>query len=206
MFLDISEYKIGAYVDEQYDDLPCHLVDFRRHLKPTIALQKDVTINQSDMRPIEAVYSYLGVEVAKLRWTFSVDANNLMTHRKQEICYILNDGTDGDWFIKEDQAFDINRQDHRNLVVSERETSRHSLINDIKIVVIGMLQSTRPAENPYELGGALIQLHSSSIDAYTQTGSSDFADAITNDSITVWLDDVIDGQGTTIRDYVLSRL
>lgn len=206
MFLDIENYKISQYVDPQYDDLPCHLIDFKRHLIPTVALSKRVSIDEVSMRPIQAVYSYAGEDLVKLKWTFSVDAMNLMTHRKREICYVLNDGTYGDWFCIEDQSFDMNLPHQRNQVIAERETSRHALINDIKTVLLGILQVTQPTENPIELGGQMIKEYSSEIDSFVQTGSDQFKTAVINDITFAWLNDIIDSNGTTIRMYILSRL
>jgi len=203
---NIQEYKIYIHVKETYLGNDADEVDFRRHLLPDIALQKDVTFDQITMRPTLAEYSYNGQLLVKIKWTFEVDSANLMTRRIQEICYIKMDGTEGPWFIKEDQSFDINRQDQRNEMVRERETSRSALINDVKIVVLGMLQQTRPTENPYTLGGSLISTHSSSIDAFIQTGAATFKEAITSDTTLGFLDDVIAPNGTTIRMYILSRL
>jgi len=204
---EISEYRIGSLVAEAFDDWSYFSVDFKRHLRPEFALTKEVDFDLATFRPQIASYYHNGVLMAQLRWVFKTDANNLVTLRREEISYTLLDGSQGPWFTIKNQIYNIARSDHRSQMVQERERTRRDLINDISIIVFGVLPVIRPGQDPNQLGGELFDRYSSQLNAFYKTGGDFFKAAIQNDTLSDWLDEPFPQEPSIdVRTYVISRL
>jgi len=98
--MEINQFKIFDIVSSHKDDASYWHIDFKRDLKPDKALSKTVTFAING-RPQASTYTYNGVEMARIRWTFTNFPNSfLMMTRREEISYVLLDGTDGPWFLR----------------------------------------------------------------------------------------------------------
>lgn len=206
--MEINEFKLIDIVADHKDDAPYYSVDFRRDLQPDKALSKTVTFALNG-RPELATYTYNGVVMAKLRWTFVNGTDSyFMENRKEEISYTLLDGTDGPWFLVKDQHYDLSDTSHRDIVLDERVRGRKFILNDIKGIVMGALKqiySNKTEDEITEMGGSFWELHSSTLSTFVDTGSKLIVTAIATDNTTTWLQDFI-APGVTIGMYMQGRL
>jgi len=93
--------------------------------------------------------------------------------------------------------------------IKEGVRRRTNITDGIQIPVVGMLMATEgmTSTEALEAGSAMMDQYASEIQSYIQTPKlHSFQDAVTNDTDYLWLDNVIDGEGTTIRLYILDAL
>lgn len=215
---DRDVYRIYDLVDPRFQELPQHLIDFRRHLKEGITLEKDVTFAKNK-RPLIASYTYNdGVNppllVARLRWIFEDDTVGLMKRRTEEICYRKRGETEefGPYFVKLDQRWDIlNSEYHRQQVLQERVRARQAILEDVKLVVMQTLLAffpTKEIQEIYDEGGAFWSEHSNTLDAFVQVSSQRFRDVdlpATSNVTYPWLEAEV-APGVTLRAWIIDRL
>ncbi len=206
--MEINQFKIFDIVSSHKDDASYWHIDFKRDLKPDKALSKTVTFAING-RPQASTYTYNGVEMARIRWTFTNFPNSfLMMTRREEISYVLLDGTDGPWFLKDDQTYNLDDTSHRDKVLNERVLGRKFVLNDIKGIVMAALKDIyvdKSEDEITEMGGLFWEIHSSTLSSFVDTGSKLIVTAIGLDETTIWLSDLI-APGITIGQYMQSKL
>jgi hypothetical protein len=211
-------FRIYDLVDPRFVDLAPHLIDFRRHLKEGLSLQKDVVFAKNK-RPLYANYTYVYGEnppifVARLRWTFEDNAQGLMTRRVEEISYVQNGEGDvlGPYFTKLDQSFNIVASEyHRAQVLQERVQARQAILEDVKLVVMNVLTTAMPdapIQDVYNVGGAFWREHSNALDSFVQVSDQTFRDVELPAASSVtypWLEAEI-APSITLRAWIIDRL
>ena len=215
-----SEYKIAPYIDKPFTDEKINQVDFKRDLKSNIVLNKKV-IRIPNGRPLKSEY-YLDDELmAVIYFTFETNTSNLVTRRTETLKYIKsikNETTDlfedveGNSIKIKEKIYDLSNISDASLAVKERINSRSYLVESIMIFINGVLQQYHPDKSQYEI----ITMITSYWD-YSEKDRKDFVDlgleyweenliAMSNPAPAEysWLDYVIDGNGTTVKDYIIS--
>lgn len=209
---DIEEYLISALVDRAFNDYKYWHLDFRRHLKKEVALTKDVSFDVVG-RPIEALYTFNDVLYAKLKWTFiNLPNSNLMGSRKEEVLYILNNGSEGPTFTVKEDFYDIAASPyHKGIVLQERVKGRSFILDDLKGTVLGSLKAsnpTLPEMDVIEIGSEFFDTYSSELSTFKETGSKKIVTSTDTDTSLPWLDDDLTPEmpGYKIRDHIKAKL
>lgn len=85
---------------------------------------------------------------------------------------------------------------------------RTYIVDQMKIEIAYMISQTESVDllTAENMGKLLLKDYRDQIWDYKQGDTSDLIDAITNDSTHAWLDNVIDANGTTIRQYALDSI
>lgn len=204
-----SDYKITALIDEQFDDLTINLVDFKRHLRAEIVLDKTLT-RGLDGRPVQKDYFYSGTQYAKLIYTFVTNADNFVIERTESIYYIKNDDTDGIEVKISHRTYDPTNLGDVALMMQERTQARSFIIEEIKAFTAGVLQQA-PMTIPQIIALTIgfWNDHSGLMNEFIGLGYEGFKDAIAAIDTTVdytWLGTVWNVDGDTLQDYFVSRL
>jgi len=203
--LSPDQYKIYKYIPDYYryvlEDAPID-VDYVKGL--TIRLNP---IHKWDKGRIvetcwyaQASLDALGEEVGtdlivKEVFAYTLDAVGLARHRAQTITWILADDSEGDSKLREKV---YNNAASR----TEGRRRRRNVIDNMSIAVVGLLAATQYAG---DMAAAIAEgkLYMASVadetSMYVEDGASLLKDHITADATKTWLDQVIDGNGTTIR-------
>lgn len=93
--------------------------------------------------------------------------------------------------------------------ISEGVTRRQNIIDFMQIPLLGMLMQTIPCtySEAVDEGGLFFGQYVVEVETYKfSPRQQTLQTAITNDVTFAWLDNVIDGNGTTIRDYIVDQL
>ena len=210
----ISNYKISPYVDVNFTDSRIHLVDFKRHLKADVALTKK-TYRLPNGRPDKNEYYYNSVLMAKIYFIFETNENNLLTRRTEKLVYIKNDDTDGTEIIIKDKIYDITDVSDASLVVQERVIARTYIVDSLNIFILGVLGQYHPDKTQNELIMMVLPYWNdceSDRLLFIDLGLPNWKDSLGVIDLTnlpsdrAWLGYVIDGNGTTVRDYAYNVL
>lgn len=210
----ISNYKIAPYVDINFIDSRIHLVDFKKDLKPEVALTKK-TYRLPNGRPDYNEYYYNGELMAKIDFIFEANENNLLTRRTEKLYYIKNDGTDGISITIKDKIYDINDMSDASLIVQERVNARTYIVNSLNIFILGVLQQYHADKTQEELI-LMVMPYWNDCEAerimFIDLGLPNWKNSMAAIDITnlpddrTWLGYTIDENETTVRDYAYNIL
>lgn len=196
----ISPYRILNQVNMCFRNLPIENVDFKRHTKANIALDKSERKFNSNGRPDYFIYTLDGVNYAKrLVEIVSNSETNFMEKRTEKLAYYREDDSLGNYFIIKDKNYILGKD--TDLIMEERILSRKKIINDVKGLVVGALGlyygATKTYDENLHEATLFFKLHADNISLFIETGvsqkqdpsDSDYlVDAISNDASTVFLD------------------
>lgn len=203
-----QELRVMDYVDEKFATLPPSKIDFRRHLKENLYLQKSVTMLPNG-RPQVATYTLDGFLIAEIEFVFETNAFNFMTRRTEKLSYYKRNNTKSDQWVIADDFFDVANPYHLREMMKERSEARSMIFEEVKAFLNGILaQFYLPQGWTYgqilEVAGDFWVTYSSDIDAWINVGSPRFATNLTADTEFDFLDVVV-SEGVTVRQYVLTK-
>lgn len=211
MDLENSEnYKIFPYIDKTFNSNPITTVDFKRHLLPSVALNK-VTHKLLNGRPSEVEYHLNGELMARIRFIFVVNSANLVLSKTEVLEYTLLDGSFGLPVTIRTKAYDHMNPEDLEKVVNERVEARNSILANIKGTISGVLQSYgHSMAETLMLGAALWSAYSDEIQTFVEFGTEDWKSSLIaldlSSTSHSWLAYVMDAQGTRVVDFMVTRL
>lgn len=148
---------------------------------------------------------------AELNFQFiDEEGTDLILQKIANLSWIFNDGT-VDYNNQKDIGEVYNPQIDGILRIEESELKRRNIFDSLKAKTIGMIAATSGVtlEQAIALGVDFIEDYKTEFDNWIELGSDrqdELVTVINNDSTHTWLDNVIDGQGTTIRMYLISEV
>lgn len=222
---DFSRYMILDLVNEDFAGFPLENVDFARHLKASIALDKE-PVKGPDGRPVTSDYYYdfggdIGRKlVAQIAFDFSVTPDNLVYRKKELLVYYRYNGTtDHEEILKSDLQINFNNLAHGDWVIQERIGARQSIVKEMNYFLLGVMKQATglstddilPIVKPY------FDDHKKEKDNFEEYGMIDWKNKLENLDITKytvplggndipWMAFPINAQGVTIQQYMISRL
>jgi len=211
--VSIEDYKIFPYVDEFFSDRPHYAVDFKRHLLPSVSLSKK--IYRTNGRPNYIEYYHAGIMVAKRYFTFIDDPDSKMVvYRKEDLCYIKNDDTEGDRFQIKIWEFDPTnfQPDDTVYMAEERAQSRGFIISELKIIVYNAMQAVYPNEDAQQLGtraGEFFNYHAAAISGFIQAGDKTLSTVMAQDmdpDHVTFLDASSGAPGVSVRQAIIAKV
>lgn len=201
--------RVTPLIDDEFISFPPSKIDFRRHLKENIYLQKNV-IMLPNGRPQKAIYSYDGGLVAEIEFTFEVNAFNFMTRRIEKLAYYKQNDTKTDQWLVADDIYDPANPYHLREMMKERSEARSMIFEEIKAFLNGVFATYYvPQGKTYAeilvIAGNLWNKFSTDIDSWINVGSPKFSQNITIDEDFPVLDFEISA-GVTLRAWILNKV
>lgn len=199
---------IFDFVDSAFKNLHPSKIDFRRHLKSDVYLQKNVTMAPNG-RPLKATYSQGSIVVAEIEFRFQVTSMNFMARRTELLCYFKKDGSPSDQWVIADDIYDMQNPYHLREVMKERSEARANIIEEVKAFLNGVLaQFYLPQGKTYpeilNIAGQFWDKYSTPIDSWINVGAPQFKDMLTADTEFPFLSVPI-SQTETVRQYILNK-
>ena len=183
-------------------------IDFKTMLAANIALNKE-TIDREDTRPLQNNYYYGGELIAIIKFTFTMDNADAIIYRKEELFYIDKNENESSPILIKEWTFNPDIQKHHFIRLEEREQKRKNVITAMKAFLAGVLMAaegmTTEAEAAARVRPLWEKTHTMRTD-YIELGTSEYIDFITNTTDYDYLDYPVDENGTTARQYMISRL
>ena len=210
-FVINDRLKVLDLVHDDFKNLHPSKIDFTKHLKEGVYLEKrDVTMMKNG-RPIKAIYYWEEKKVAEIIFTFEADAQNFMTRRTEALGYYSQDGDMHDHWVISDERYARAVPYQHQKRLSERVEARkwiiESMMADIDTLTFSAGQSN-PAAATY-LSAAINQImvdYSAQIDTFVKTGGTFFRAAILADTTHAILNTVVAPPNITMRMYIADKL
>lgn len=209
--MQVEDLVIGAFAAEDFVDALYHTFDFKRHLQPSKAVEKNV-IKDGRGRPVTANYTIEGSHVARIDFTFTTTSDNLLTYREEVLRYALSDGGYSGGILIKVKTYDHTDPVDMELVIKEREHARASMVTELKGFIIGALQQALGYDLDQSIVAGVLfwDDHVENINKFIEFGAPAWLQALLATDLQAtphsWLAVPIDSNGTTIRDYLVSRL
>lgn len=209
----LSPYRITSYINEEFLSHHIENIDFVRHARADIAFNKVVT-KGIDGRPIKAEYfADNGDIVAEIIFDFVTTQDNILVSRKEWLYYYKENGQKSDSILLKKKIFDpISNPTDAELVVSERVKSREAIVSGINGFLSGVLAQALQITIPEVIVTIqpFWQQYEKERLLFIDFGLPNWGNAlqIINLATTThtWLGIVVDANGTTVRDYIVSRV
>lgn len=203
-----TSLRVLGLVHDQFKNLHPSKIDFRRHLRPEVYLQKAVTMHPNG-RPNKATYTYNGEKIAEIQFVFEADALNFMTRRTELLAYFKKNDERGEQFTIADDHYDKAVPYHLRLIMEERSEARSAIIAEVKAFLNGVLAQYYVPQGwtyPQILGvvGEFWAKYGESIGAWIAVSSPKFRDTLAEETEFEFLDLEVSG-GVTVKQYVLNK-
>lgn len=200
--------RILDLVHEQFRTLHPSKIDFRRHLRPDVYLQKAVTMHPNG-RPDKALYTYNGEKIAEIQFVFEADPLNFMRRRTELLSYYKKNDERGEQYPIADDHYDPAVPYHLRIMMEERSEARASIIAEIKAFLNGVLaQFYLPQGWTYpqilEVVGDFWNEYGKDIETWIAVASPRFRDRLAEDSEFEFLGITV-APGVTMKQYVLQK-
>lgn len=209
-----SDYKIAEYVDIPFIDEKIDRVDFGRDLKLGIVTNKK-TFRVSDGRPEKVEYRIGGELVAIIYMSFETQGRNLIYKRVETLVYIKKDGSEGIPIKIKEKFFDTSNPDDRAGIVKEGKDRREFLFNDLQAYINGILLQYNQDKTQYEVLEMVNTYMEDSIiltTSFVDRGMEYWEESLRAmpaqvvDPNLLWMNYVIDAEGTTVKDYIIRQI
>lgn len=208
---DVEFYKVFPLVDDYHDCVDVNQIDFKRHLKPAIALNKKVSM-QDDGRPLIAEYFNGSTLIAKIYFYFILDSNSFMTRRTEDLVYIKNDDTEGLVIRIKDKTYDFSNPMDAARMLEERSQGRKTIIEQIKATTLAVLSAANPTlstEQVIGIGLPFWDEQDIALQHFIGLGTTELLDNVTAIDLATtphdWLNEEVSA-GVTLKDYMIDKL
>jgi hypothetical protein len=203
--------RILDLVHEDFKNWHPSKIDFTKHLKEGVYLEKrDVTMLKNG-RPTKAVYYWEDKKIAEIVFTFESDAQNFMTRRTESLGYYSQDEDIHDHWVISDEKYARAVPYQHQKRLSERVEARkwiiESMMADIDTLTFSAAASS--PETAAYLSAAINQImvdYSAQIDTFVKTGGTFFRASILNDTTHPILNTVVAPPNITMRMYIVDKL
>ncbi len=199
-------YKLFRYVEDR--GFPVYTVNYKTELNTRLHPQHTVVDGelQTTMYYAEGTLTASGsVEytdpVIKVSFVWNRNPLGFVYERNSKIEYYLEDGTIGE-DTKETQKFYSNDE-----AISEGKRRRQNIVDSITLPVMSMMLKTIPEDDGVVIqkGRVFLKKHQASFSAFiNESNNQIIADIVASEEL--WLNNPINDQLTTIRQYILSKL
>lgn len=130
-------FRIMDLVNTEFKGFPIESIDFKRHLRRDLALQKKTSMSANG-RPVKSSYYHNDVLFAEIRFEFT-DYNSLMVRRKEDLYYVKTDGSYSDPILIKDKPYDLTDPVDGAVSIEERINSRKHIVSHIKAFLSGVI-------------------------------------------------------------------
>lgn len=218
----VEEYKI-------YDYLP---KDSRRKNKSTV-LPIDIDYKTGLTAKLHPVYTYVKGELQNVEYYGVYDESEPVesdrfkepvvsvdiTYERDSLGFAKKRTTNRSWYqkngsINKNKKKTTKKYYDNNMTIVEGKRRRGNIVNNMTLPIMGMLIQTElikpdttftTQESLIIEGRRWLASHKPAFIDFVDDSNPTISTEIANDT-TSWLDNVIDGEGTTIRDYMLNEL
>lgn len=205
------QLRITNLIDDSFANLPTDKVDFRRHLKNGVYLNKIVEMLKNG-RPSYCTYEYNGVNYARIRFEFNVNPFNLVYNKKTYLgFYNMNDHILEEYVLT-NEATDLNSIYGLQKAVNERFSARSYIFDEIKSYVNAVLLQVYSAQNKtYEEilteGGNFWRDYDNEISSWCHIGGmSVLVNKLNQDTTHSFLNFPSGFPNMTVKDWIIDRI
>lgn len=202
--------RINSIIDDSFTYLRPEKLDFRRHLKNGVYLNKIVTMLDNG-RPDYCLYDYEGELYARVRFEFEVNPYNLLVSKKSYLGYHNLNGDITVEYILTEEKNDLNSLYGLQKAVKERYSARKYIFDEIKsyvnVILLMNFSSTMTYEEILMQGSLFWRDYSTAIDSWCNIGgTSIMTDKLNADTVYAFLDLPVNAQGVTLRQWIIHRI
>ena len=203
--------RISSIIDDSFSTLPIDKIDFRRHLKEGIYLNK-VVVMLKNGRPSYCTYEYDGTTYVRIRFEFTHNSFNLVTNKKIWLGFYNANGDILHEYILTDETTDLSTLYGLQKAVNERYQARSYIFDEIKSYVNAVIlqvytQQGKSYEEVLAAGGNFWKDYSSEISSWCHIGgTSIISDKISTETKYEFLDLPSGYSDMTLREWIINRI
>lgn len=218
----VQELRVLPLLDPQFVGYMPYKIDFRKHLLPNTHIQKNVIMHPNG-RPDYAIYTYGGVDIARIRFVFDLSAYSLVTRRREILGYYDSMGTIPNEYTISDETYNIDPSSpsfseyHLVKAMAERVYCRQYVIERIKGVLNSFILQYYMDNYGLEFMeildsvSAFFTEYNNAYSTWMNTGAGSFISLVVADTLFPFLDLVMEpateaAPPVTVRDYIVARL
>lgn len=208
--------KIYDLVKDEFKFYHPSKIDFRRHLKTGVNLQKTVSMLMNG-RPEKSEYWLNGSKICEIRFDFVTDPFNFMLKRTEMLGYVTQSNVILEYYPIHDQDYNPMDTHHARERIRERVEARTIILDEIKAKVEQFLFGYLTAQGQTYIqilttAGEFWSAYASIVSSWQNTGTTAFKDQILADTTYGFLDYEIPASLTgapenySIRNYIAWRV
>lgn len=140
---NVESYKVYALLSDTFKEYPVSCIDFKRHLKSDISLNKKIE-KELNGRPKRSSYFYDDQLICWIDFEFKVNDDNLVIERNESLTYLMIDETDGDPILIKAKKYDLTDLNDGESSIKERMLGRQSIMDSLHVFMAGVIQAYNP--------------------------------------------------------------
>ena len=205
-----SQYRIIGLINPEFESRQLENIDFSRHLKRDIFLNKKITMGDNG-RPIKSDYYHGPDLVASIEFDFEFNSNNLITKRRLYLVYFKENGEKSNRMLIKYKEYDINDMVDGAAMVKERSQARKMIIDSVKAFLSGVLTKALSKTLPevIEVVAPFWKEYDVDILSYVELGDNSWVSKIKQIDLArtthKWLRVKI-SDTSTVADYIIAQL
>lgn len=203
--------RITSIIDDNFINLPAAKIDFRRHLKQGMYLNKIVTMLKNG-RPDYCIYEADEVAYARIRFEFTTNTFNLVENKKSYLGFFDSNGNISQEYLLTDEVNDLTSLYGLQKAVKERYGAREYIFDEIKsytnaIILQVYTQQGKTYEQVLLAGGSFWRDYSAEISSWCHIGgASIITDKLNAETNYDFLDLPSGHPDMTIRQWIIDRI
>jgi hypothetical protein len=133
-----ADYRIIDLINGDFVTYPIENIDFVRHVKSGISLEKKVKMLNNG-RPEKALYYYESELIAEIQFVFTTTPENLMIKREEVLYYYRKNDTKSNPILIKSKTFDLTDPYEGAKVLKERIDARVIIVENLKAFLSGVI-------------------------------------------------------------------
>lgn len=210
LYNEVDRLRILDLVAYDFKDWHPSKIDFTKHLKTGVFLQKREVQMTKNGRPIRAVYYYGDVRVAEIVFEFESDSLNFMTRRIEKLGYHSKDEDIHEYWVISDESFSATNTYQHLKRLQERTDARQWIIDSLRADIDKFL-TVSVSQNP-TMSGVLSQMinafwveYNPNLSAFINSGGTYLRTKFMNDTTYTFLNSLV-APGVTAKMYIVDKL
>jgi hypothetical protein len=190
-------------------------IDFTLHLQTGVLLKKEVTMLKNG-RPLIAKYYHPDTNeiVAEIKFTFRDNIYKFMELREEWLGYYTREGKINEYYLIHKRTYDFSKLTEASESMSERVQARNNIIQELKIVINGILtqyymalgdNASTASMKAIVAGKDFFNAYRLDISDFIEVASNSFKNNILNDQTLLWLNVNIQ-PGVNVKMYIADRI
>lgn len=210
LYNEIDRLRILDLVAYEFRDWHPSKIDFTRHLKNGVFLEKRDVQMLKNGRPVRAVYYYGNDKVAEIVFEFTSDEIGFMTRRTEKLGYFSKDEYIHEQWVISDEFFSGSNS-YQHLKRLEERTNARQLIIDALRADIDKFLTITAQQNP-TMSGALSSMingfwvdYNPHLSAFANSGGTYLRTKFENDTVYPFLNSLV-APGVSVKAYIVDKL
>jgi lysozyme family protein len=210
LYNEVDRLWILDLVAYEFKDWHPSKIDFTKHLKNGVFLEKREVQMLKNGRPVKSIYYYGQQKVAEILFEFESDELNFMTRRTEKLGYFSKDGDIHEHWTISDEFFSGSNTYQHSKRLQERTAARQLIVDSLradidKFLTISAQQNPTMSSALSAMINAFWVEYNPHLSAFINSGGTYLRTKFATDTTYPFLNSLV-APGVSVKAYIVDKL